>query len=120
MQADQAWDWEPGARTVLEDATACAAPHEWVEEPEASPDGERLAEVVNLGDGRFSVCVNGEPWETDFEKAWYLRFSPDGRLTAVTMEDGMWTVSVDGQSWEESFDFAWGTCFASEGWVIAA
>jgi hypothetical protein len=92
MQADAAWDWEPGARTVLDDATACAVPHEWVEEPEASPDGESLAAVVNVGDGRFTLCVNGQPWETDFEKAWYPRYSPDGRLTAITMEDMVWTV----------------------------
>lgn len=120
MQAASTWDWTPGKKTILEDATACSSAHEWMEEPVASPDGEKLAAVVNLGDGEFTMSVNGEPWENTFEKTWSPKYSPDGRLTALVQADMAWTLAVDGEPWEESCDFIWNSAFSEDGSVIAA
>ncbi|MBU1229779.1 MAG: WD40 repeat domain-containing protein [Proteobacteria bacterium] len=119
MHPPSLWNWEPGQRVIL---AALKSPEDcaWVEEPHASPDGERLASLAALAEGGFSALVNGEMWENTFEKAWYPRFSPDGRFTAIVQQDGMWTLAVDGAAWEESFDYLWGTEFSAEGDVIAA
>ncbi|MDQ7834639.1 MAG: WD40 repeat domain-containing protein [Humidesulfovibrio sp.] len=119
MHPPTLWNWEPGQRVILP-SVKCPETCAWIEEPHASPDGERLAMLASLADGGFTALVNGEPWENSFDKAWYPRFSPDGRLTAVVQADGMWTLAVDGEAWEESFDYLWGTQFSAEGDVIAA
>lgn len=119
MHPPAVWDWETGQRVVQNSEKrpeGCA----WVEEPHASPDGEKLAALASLEEGGFVAVVNGEAWENPFEKAWYPRFSPDGRFTAVVQQDGMWTLAVDGEAWEESFDYLWGTQFSQDGAVIAA
>jgi len=119
MHPPALWDWETGQRVIL---AAGAQPEgcAWVEEPYASPDGERLASLASLDEGGFTALVNGERWEQGFDKMWHLRFSPDGRLTAIAQQDGMWTMAVDGEAWEESYDFLWGTRFSQDGDVIAA
>ena len=67
-----------------------------------SPDGETIAAIVNVDEGEFTVCVNGDVWgETIFDKIWHLRFSPDGRLTALVSEMGEWTMAVDGVAGEQ-------------------
>ena len=93
--------------------------NEWVEEPSASPDGEAIAAIAKSADEEFTVCVNGEPWENSFEKIWYPRFAPDGRLTAIVSEMGEWTVAVDGVAWENKFGYVWNTLFSDDGEHIA-
>ena len=58
------------------------------------------AAVVKTGEMEFSVCVNGSPWENTFDKIWYPRFAPDGRLTAIVSDTGQWTLAVDGTPWD--------------------
>ena len=84
-----------------------------------SPDGEKIAAIVNLAEGEFNVCVNGEAWETAFEKIWHLRFAPDGRLTALVSEMGEWTVALDGTPWENKFGYVWNPMFSPDGKNIA-
>ncbi len=119
MHPPTLWNWEPGQKVILS-STKCPETCAWVEEPHASPDGERLAALASLTEGGFTALVNGEPWETSFDKAWYPRFSPDGRFTAVVQQDGLWTLAVDGTAWPENYDYLWGTQFSNEGDVIAA
>ncbi len=111
------WDWTIGKKTVPFDTWK--ANYTWVEEPAASPDGEHVAAIVNLEPGVFSVCINGNQWEPTFDKAWNLRFSPDGRLTALVSEMGTWTVAVDGEPWPEAFDYVWDTRFSADGRHVA-
>ncbi len=119
MHPPTMWDWEPGQRVILS-SLRCPETCAWVEEPYASPDGERVAALASLAEGGFTALINGEAWETPFDKAWHPRFSPDGRFTAIVQQDGMWTLAVEGEAWTESFDFLWGTQFSAEGDVIAA
>jgi hypothetical protein len=89
------WDWEPGSREIA-NIGSWQKKFNWVEEPYASPNGEKIAAVVNLAEGEFNICVNDDTWDTVFDKIWNLRFTPDGRLTAIVSEMGEWTVAVDG------------------------
>ncbi|MGE4552132.1 MAG: electron transfer complex subunit TmcD [Desulfovibrionaceae bacterium] len=99
------WDWSPGKREVA-DTAAFAEGAQWVEEFQASPDGEKLAVVVRTEDEDFAVRINGEDWGEDrYEKAYNLRFAPDGRLMACVSVDMEWTMAVDGESWPEGYGF---------------
>ena len=111
------WDWETQEKII--GFNNWGKKFEWVEEPVASPDGEKIAAIVNVSEGEFNVCVNGETWENTFEKIWYLRFAPDGRLTALISDMGEWTVAVDGTAWENKFGYVWNTLFSEDGSHIA-
>ena len=95
MHRKSGWDWEISKR-VIADIEHWRHLFNWVEELYVSPDGEKVAAVVNLAEGEFNVCVNGETWGTVFDKIWNLRFAPDGRLAGLVSEMGEWTVAVDG------------------------
>ncbi len=108
------WDWETGKKLIV-DTTKWKDMFERVEEPYASPDGERIVAVVKTGDMEFSVCENDTLWERTFDKIWYLKFGTDNRLTALVSDMGTWTVAVDGAAWENTFDFVWNTKFGADG-----
>ena len=112
------WNWEAGQR-VISDMNQWQSKFNWIEEPYISQDGEKIAAIVNDSEGEFNVCVNDETWEQSFEKIWYLRFSPDCRLTALVSEDEEWTVAVDGIPWENRYDYVWNTMFDENGKNIA-
>lgn len=111
------WDWETGEKVIA--VGPWKQTYRWVEEYQVSPDGEKIAAVVNQDEGEFRICVNGKPWEGVFDKAWYLRFAPDGRLTALVSEMGEWTVAVDGSLWENKFGYVWNSLFSRDGRHIA-
>ena len=114
----KAWDWINREKKMP--FNEWNDQYEWVEEPYVSPDGERIAAIVRTEDELFNVCVNGQTWETPFEKIYNLRFSPDGRLTALVSQDMEWTVAVDGNPWENWFGFVWNLMFSSDGSHIGA
>jgi hypothetical protein len=113
------WDWKSKEKMVA-DTAEWKVRFEDVWEPYVSPDGEKIASIVKIGEGEFNVCVNGETWEEPFEKLWYSRFSPDGRLTVLASKDMEWTMAVDGKAWENSYEYVWDTKFSADGKVIAA
>ena len=104
------WDWETGQKKIP--MADWQDRFDWVEEPYASPDGEKVAAIVNAGEETFSVCVNGDTWETDFDKIWHLRFLADGCLAALVSTLGEWTVAIDGTSWEEMFGYVWNPLYS--------
>ncbi|MFW6235351.1 MAG: WD40 repeat domain-containing protein, partial [Desulfovibrionales bacterium] len=112
-----AWDWTPGKRHVA-DLRQRAGDFEWREEHQVSPDGENIAAVVKLGE-TSTVCVSGDFWYLEFEKIWNVRYSPDGRLTALVMTEDEWTVAVDERLWPEAYAYLWDTRFSADGRVIA-
>ena len=80
------WDWGSEEKMLAEPAK-WKDQFEDVWEPYVSPDGEKIASIVKIGEGEFNMCVNGSTWEEPFEKMWYSRFSPDGRLTVLISKD---------------------------------
>lgn len=118
MQTMANWDWSPGEREIGKTGT-CSQEFQWMEEPQASPDGEKLAAVINLGEDGVSICVNGEPWGEPFEKIWSPRYLPDGRLAAIVSQEMEWTIAVDGEAWEEGYDFIWKPMWSGDGANVA-
>ena len=119
MSSKSSWDWEVGKREVL-DIAAAGQEFEWLEEPSVSPDGERIAAVANLGPAEFGLLVNGQALEQVYEKIWYVRFTPDGRLTAVVSRDGEWTLSLEGEPWPEWYGFVWNVLWSPGSDSLAA
>ena len=117
MDISNSWDWSKGKKEIAQFGNWPTS-FDWVEEPYASPDGEKIAAVVKTGEMEFSVSVNGTAWENTFDKVWFLRFSPDGRLTGIVSDTGQWTLAVDGEAWEEQFDYLWDTQFTKDGQTI--
>ncbi len=111
------WDWDSGEKQIP--FREWSEKYRWVEEPHVSPDGEKIAAIVNIDEGQFDVCVNGETWGGEFDKAWHLRFTPSGRLAAIISEMGEWTVAVDGTAWEKMFGYVWNPIFDNSGAHIA-
>ena len=109
--------WSSGEKRIA--FAEWAGNYRWVEEPTASPDGETVAAIVNIDEGEFSVCTNGKQWESVFDKAWHLRFTPAGRLFAIVSEMGEWTVAVDAAAWETKFGYVWNPIFSDSGETIA-
>lgn len=109
------WDWSIGKKDICNVAELPEGVA-WLEELQASPDGESVGCVAFLEDGAgYGLVRNGELLEQTFERAWLARYSPDSRLTTIVQQDGVWTMAVDGEPWEETFDYAWGTRFNQNG-----
>jgi hypothetical protein len=120
MGNSENWDWECQKKLVA-DTGKWKSQFEDVWEPYISPDGGKIASIVKVGEGEFNIAVNGGTWgEEAFEKIWYSRFSPDGRLTGLITKDMEWTMAVDGKPWEEMYEYIWDTKFSADGKVIAA
>ena len=105
MEENKSFDWSTDLKEVpvreWEDRFT------WVEEPYVSPDGETIASIVNVEEGVFTVCENGETWDKEYDKAWSLRPLPDGKFAACVSSDEEWTLSISGNEWENWFDFIW-------------
>ncbi len=114
----EAWDWNKGKRAIC-DLGAVRDRFDEVHEWAVSPDGERIAAPVLTAPETYSVAVNDQRWEGEFEKAWHLAFTPDGKLTALVRIDDEWTVAVDGEPWENRWEYAWNPIFNRDGSVIA-
>ena len=112
-------EWETGKKPITSLARWREA-FQQVQECVVSPDGKQLAALVYLEDETVVPCVNGEPWSNTFEKAWSLRFSPDGRLVCIGMNDDEWSVIVDDEPWEGTYTYVWNLRFSPEGASIAA
>ena len=118
MDEKKNWDWQTPLKEI--DLKQWETAFNWIEEFHTSPDGEKIAAVVNVDEMEFSVCVNGEPWDATLEKAWSLTFLPDGRLAVLGAEDEEWTVYLDGRPWENRFDYIWDLQYSDDGSHVAA
>jgi hypothetical protein len=117
MKDKTAWDWQTEKKEIP--VQEWNNQFNWIEEPYVSPDGEQIAAIVNTDESEFNVCINGELWDETFEKAWSLRFTPDGKPVVLVSQDEEWTVCVDGSLWENRFDYIWALKFTPDGSHIA-
>jgi len=117
MERISTWDWELGEKTVVKSLSPLQD-HGWQEEPYVSPDGETLAAVVNLAEMEFSVRTNDSVWDVSYERIWYPRFSPDGRLTALGQQDGESSLLIDAEPVAEPCEYVWETKFNEDGSTV--
>ena len=108
------FDWQPGKKNPA-DFSKIKSEYKRVDELAVSPDGERLAALVQNEDDSFGICVNGELIGETTELAWYLRFLPNGKFITLVRIDDAWTVAVDGMPWEERFEYVWNPQIALDG-----
>jgi len=105
MEEKESWDWSTQLKEIP--VKEWETRFNWVEEPCITPNGESVASVVNVDEMAFGICVNGELWEGEHEKAWSLKALPDNRFTACVCQDEEWSLLVDGTPWSNQFDFIW-------------
>ncbi|MBU1695462.1 MAG: Tmc redox complex protein TmcD, partial [Proteobacteria bacterium] len=118
MKNEKPWDWHSEKKEIP--VKEWQERFNWVEELSVSPDGEKIAAIVNTDEAQFSVCMNGEIWEETFEKAWCPRFLPDQRLAVLAFREEEWTICVDGAFWETWFDYIWDFQFTPDGSFMGA
>jgi hypothetical protein len=99
--------------------------------PVFSPDGKRVAAIakeskdpMNMGSSlhdikgndRWTIVVDGIPWEKDFDMIWDPVFSPDGNTVVAKAEiNGKYRVVVNGKPGKNSFDALWSPIFSPHG-----
>ncbi|WP_022664184.1 electron transfer complex subunit TmcD [Desulfospira joergensenii] len=113
MEEKESWDWSTDLKEIP--VKEWETRFNWVEEPCISPDGERVASIVNVDEMVFGICENGEVWEGEYEKAWSLKALPNNQFIACVCQDEEWTLAVNGEEWENRFDFIWDLQVSSDG-----
>ena len=64
MVDSQSWDWGPGEKKIS--LESWNTQYQWVEEPYVSPDGEKIAAIVNLPTGSDGLTEATNPDEEEF------------------------------------------------------
>lgn len=112
------WNWEISKKQIAH-ISKSETEIQWREESQVSPDGEKIAAIVNIDAMDFGICVNNEILEEHYERAWKLHFAPNGQLICLVTLDEEPTISIDGEAIEERFGFVWQPMFA-KGTLAAA
>ena len=112
------WDWSLGEKEIL-DLDSWKPDVLSVDELTFSPDGEKIATRLLYPQGEYGLAVNGYTWEQAFDNIWYLRFSPECELCALTSSMGMWTLNTDKGPWPGEYEYIWDTRFDLKGDCIA-
>ena len=123
---------EFGRWTIAVDGTAWKQTFsDTVLDPVFSPDGKRVAAIakeskdpMNMGSSlhsipgndRWTIVVDGNPWEQNFDMIWNPVFSPDGSTVAAKAEiKGKYCIAVNGKAGKELFDALWSPLFSPRG-----
>ncbi len=118
MEDKTSWDWDTELKEVPFDEWRSR--FNWVQTPQVSHNGEGIAAVVNLDEMAFNVCVNGEVWEEEYEKAWSLTPVSGSGFAAFVARDEEWTLAVNGQEWSHRCDFIWQLMKSPDGQSLGA
>ena len=105
MENQQSWDWNTDLKEIPVEAWKTR--FNWVEEFNVSPDGESIASIVNVDEMAFQICVNGDLWDTEYEKIWGLKSLPDNEFSALVYDGEEWTLTKNNTEWSSKFDFIW-------------
>ena len=88
MDDKSQWDWNPGQR-VIADMAPWRSEFNWIEEPQVSPDGEKIAAIVNQSEGEFTVCVTNQNFATGgtgrIAEAFELKGSKNIRIYTIAI-----------------------------------
>ena len=75
----------------------------------------RIATIVKKNN-RYTIAVNGKPWENDFDMIWDPVFSPDGRQVAAKAEKNRkFVIVIDGRIGKHGYDALWDPFFSPDG-----
>ncbi len=105
MEEKKVWDWHTPLKEIP--VKEWESRFNWVEEPCISNDGESIASIVNIDEMAFGICVDGQLWDGEHEKAWSLQPVSHSGFAACVCQDEEWTLTVNGQEWSNRFDFLW-------------
>jgi len=105
MENEASWDWNTDLKEIP--VEEWKERFNWVEDFHVSPDGESVASIVNVDEAAFQICVNGEVWDTEYEKIWGLKSLPDNGFSALVYDGEEWTLTQNGTEWSGRFDFIW-------------
>jgi len=117
----EGWDWETKNKVI-------ANINEWkekyidVRELTPSPDGEKIAGIVQPETRKFTLCVNGETWEDLFDRMYSLRFNLENQPICLVYSDYQWTVAIGDKGetrWENTFDMMWNLTLSADTKSIA-
>ncbi|MGC9027664.1 MAG: TolB family protein, partial [bacterium] len=68
------------------------------------------------GNDRWTIVVDGVPWEKDFDMIWDPVFSPDGNHIVTRAEiNGKYFVVINGKVGKHSYDALWQPMFSPDG-----
>ena len=80
-----------------------------------SPDGKSIA-ALGKENEKWTVIVDGKPWNGVYDMVWAPVFSPDGKNVAVRAEkNGVYTVLVNGIPFKETFSQVFDPVFSPDG-----
>ncbi|WP_353684303.1 hypothetical protein V4D30_00540 [Thermodesulfovibrio sp. 3907-1M] len=112
------WDWETKEKLVCDvseyNDKFCLV-HEFI----VSPDGEKIAAVVEIEDKRVTPCINGKTWDDTFERVCFLRLITDGSVACLVLKNYEWTMAKDEVLLDETFDYAWNLQFSKDASCVA-
>ncbi len=117
----ESWDWGTKNKVI-------ANIKEWKEkyidirELTPSPDGEKIAGIVQPETRRFTLCVNGETWEDLFDRVYSLKFNLENQPICLIYTDYQWTVAIGDKGetrWENMFDMMWNLTLSADTKSIA-
>ncbi len=118
MKEKTSWDWDTELKEIP--FKEWQSRFNWVQAPRVSRDGECIAAIVNLDEMAFTVCVNGETWEGEYEKIWYLTPVSGNKFAAFVAREEEWTVAKNGAEWSNWCDFIWQMMVSPDGETLGA
>jgi len=107
------WDWQTKEKLIC-DVNEWKDRFSLVHEFITTPDGEKLAAIVEIEDKKVTPCINGQTWSNTFERVCFLSFLPNASLACLVLQNYEWTLAVDEKVMEEAFDYAWNLQFCND------
>lgn len=109
IQSD--WDTRESVEINLSDILK---KHPQVSDIVVSQEGKKIALIIEIEDKQFTAFVNGELWQSAFERICYPQFLSNGSLICLVLNNYQWSLAVDGETQGESFDYAWNLCLSRD------